>query len=641
MGLLTPISSSLLKFRVDFDVYNNTLTITDIFPSYSSYGGVYADIFSIQDPDGIIFYQNAGWATNDFSSPDLSNSIASKVLSGSGFPLDLVTNFVKLGVYTFTMKNTADGGTTYSTINKTLNVDYVRPSPLITMTANILASTLLIEDGTSYNVLHSGVSITPAKTYLQTLVAPIDPITGSPVVANVTSTALTFSVGPDIYTGTYINNLATTAVYSLELWDGTVWAIIRDTILGQKPETVRADTCMCQYYNCISSLQLQLDTANGVDPVIYTRLRKAKDLINDYMNMYLWAIKCGLSTVYWCNKIKDILVSTVPCDCAQDDDAPVEIIAVIPGGGGGGGTPSTFVYTFGTGTADFPISPGSGDVHEFTDTSSGKIKGDIWQYNGSAWVFEINNTGVTGAKGDPGSSNGSTVILHNSLTSNGTPAGTSNTTLKTYTLPLNTMVNNGDQLKVIASYILATNDRGKEVTLTWNGDTIAQFYTDALLNTSTKNVKLEAEINRINMINQFSLGGAKRFGGFINEPKQVLSTADLSSTVVINACGQNDEGYANDIISNQLCVMLFSMISGSILGVSAFAQGIATLVGGVPQDIAFASTFPSAGYSISFNAYDSLGNPQSVTFDKNFKVVGGFRAESLVDCTMEWVCVLQ
>lgn len=630
------LPSASLKFRVDFNVYSNTLTLSDLLS-----GGTYADIFSLTDPDGVIFYQNTGWAANSFTSPDLSNSLSTKVLSGANFPLDTVTNFVKLGTYTFTMKNTVDGGTSYTTVTKTLNLDYVRPATLITMVADILASTLVITDATNYNVLHSGVSVIPALTYSQILVSPIDPTTGLPVVANVTSTALTFSVGPDIYTGTYINTIATTAIYSLELWDGTVWAIVRDSILGSHPETVRADTCMCQYYNCLISFQAQMDAANGNDSVTYIRLRKAKDLLNDYMNMYLWAIKCGQSTVYWCNKIKDILVSTVPCDCANDDDAPVEIIAVIPGGGGGSGTPSTFKFTFGTGTVGFPVSPGAGDVHKFTDTSGAYTKGDVYQYSGTAWAFEINDTGDKGDKGDAGSSNGSTVILHNSLTSNGTPAGTSNTTLKTYTLPLNTMVNNGDQLKILASYILATNSRGKEVTLTWDGNTVAQFYTDALLNVATQNVKLEAEVNRSNMLSQLVVGGATRFGGFINSPKFTTCSADLSSDIVIDACGQNDEAYASDVLCDQLCVMLFSMISGAIVGASNFAQGISTLVANTPLDIVFLNAFVSAGYTISWNAYDNLGNPQTVTFDSTYKLAAGFRMQSLVNCTVEWTAILQ
>ena len=637
MGLITPIPSTDPRFRVSFDVYNNTLTLTDTYPNYSHYGGVYADIFSLIDPDGIIFWQNPGWALNDFSSPDLSNSIATKVLSGSNFPLDAVTNFVKKGVYTFSMKNTADGGNSYSVVTKQLNLDYTRPSPLIVMTADILASTLDIEDDTDYKVLHNGTSITPILTYNQTLVSPIDPTTGLPVVANVTSTALTFSVGPDIYTGTYQDTIDTSAVYSLELWDGTVWAIVRDTILGSHPETVRADTCMCQYYNCLISFQAQMDAANGTDPVEYARLRKAKDLLNDYMNMYLWAIKCGQSTVYWCNKIKDILKSTVPCDCAEDDDAPVEIIAVIPGGGGSS-TPSTFVYSFGTGTAGFPVTANKYDVHKFTDTSGAYTKGDVYAYTGTTWVFEINDAGAAGKDGTNIYSS-SSVILYNDFIPKGTPSGTGNTILNTYSIPANIMVNNGDQLRITANYELALNDNGKGMELTFNGDTIAEHYTDALINSSTKNVTLQAEVNRKTVAAQTSKGGAIQLGGFINLPISVDSTADLTAPVVINALGQNDIASASDVTCKQLCVVLFSKVNGAPLGVTAFAQGIASLTGGAPATtILFTSAFPSILYSISGLCYDSGGNPQTFTISN--KTVNGFDVAVLVTSTLEWSCVL-
>jgi hypothetical protein len=628
MASIVPTS---LVFRVNFNVYANTITLSDLH----SYGGNYSDIFSVIDPDGVITYQNPGWAANDFSSPDLTQATLTKVIA---CPLDLSTNFAKLGNYTFLMKNSIDGGATYSETSKVLTMDYVRPYPNISLVADTNSSTLKIADNTNYNVLHNGNPIIPSLTFSQILVAPINPVTGLPVVANVTSTQKTFTVGPDIYTRVYVDTIDTAAVYSLETWNNLVWAIVTDTILGSNKEDVKDDTCMCAYYQCIASLQLQMEMAEGKDPLEYTKLRKAMLLLDDYMNLYLWSVKCGKDSAYWCKKIRWILQIHVPCDCAQDDDAP-HIIVPISGGGGGSSTPSTFVYTFGTGSSGFPVSPHAGDIHEFTDTSGVYNKGDIYQYNGTAWVFEMN---TQGEKGDPGAnaSGVSAVNLYSDLTSSGTPAGTDNTTLKTYTLPAPSMVNNGDQLKILASYILAENDNGKAAGITFNGDLVASYYTDALITDLTKYLRLEAEVNRINLISQMTIGGAKRLGGFINEPMQTLDSANLANAVVINATGQNDAVSANDLICNQLSVSLFSMINGAILGSSAIAQGIATLVANTPLDISFASTFPSTNYTISFNAYDNTGNPQSVTFDKNYKLTTGFRAESIVDCQMEWTCIL-
>jgi hypothetical protein len=381
-----------------------------------------------------------------------------------------------------------------------------------------------------------------------------------------------------------------------------------------------------------------MDAANGVDPVEYTRLRKAKDLLNDYMNMYLWAIKCGQSTVYWCNKIKDILKSTVPCDCAEDDDAPVEIIAVIPGGGGGGGgTPSTFKYTFETGTAGFPVSPTALDIHEFTDTSAGYTKCDIYQYSGTTWVFELNTKGDPGAPGATVYSS-SSVILHNDLTSNGTPAGQGNTVLKTYSTPANIMVNNGDRLLIAAEYEMALDDNGKGMELSFNGDTIAEFYTDALINASNKNVRLVGEVNRKTVLTQTTKGGAMQYGGFINLPVSTDSTANLVNPVVINANGQNDVATANDIVCTQLVVTLNSLVSGSPLGVTNFAQGIANLTASVTTTITFPSAFNSAGFSISGLCYDGSNNPQ--TFSISNKTVNGFDVISPVTSVFEWSATL-
>ena len=520
-------------------------------------------------------------------------------------------------------------------------VDYVRPAPDVDLVANVNESTLTVNDDTNYNVLHNGLSIIPSLTYSQILVAPINPLTGQPVVANVTSTQKTFTVGPDIYSRVYVDTIDTSAVYNLETWNSQVWAIITDSILGSNKIDVKDDTCMCAYYNCISSLQVQLDAVNGKDPIEYTKLRKAKDSLNDYMGMYLWAVKCGQNSAYWCNKIKYILQTYTPCDCAEDSDTPHEIIPIF-GSGGSTPTPSTFKYTFGTGDAGFPTSPSAGDVHEFTltDTAGTHIyyKGDIYSYSGTAWVFELNTMGEKGDKGDS-ASGVSAVNLWSSLTQNGTPAGTTNTVLKTYTLPALTMVNNGDILKILGSFIFAQNDNGKSAELTFNGDIVASTYTDALVNANNTYVKLEAEVNRINLLNQMTNGKAVR-GNIIYEPVQTLDTADLSGAVVITANGQNDVANASDVICDGLTIMLFSMINGAILGASSIAQGIATLIANTPLDIAFPGTFPSTNYTISWNAYDSFGNPQTVTFDKNYKLTTGFRAESIVDCQMEWTCIL-
>ena len=121
-------------FRINFDVYNNTLTLTDL-AQYSSFGSGVKGIFTCVDPDGVIFYQNSGFATNNFSSPDINSGTStwSKVLSSGNFPLDTSTNFVKLGGYMFYYKVSLDGGSGYTEVSRSFNMDYVRPYPQISV----------------------------------------------------------------------------------------------------------------------------------------------------------------------------------------------------------------------------------------------------------------------------------------------------------------------------------------------------------------------------------------------------------------------------------------------------------------------------------------------------------------------------
>jgi hypothetical protein len=395
---------------------------------------------------------------------------------------------------------------------------------------------------------------------------------------------------------------------------------------------------MCAYYQCIASLQIQMEQAEKSDPLQYTKLRKAMLLLDDYMNLYLWAVKCGKESAYWCKKIREILMINVPCDCAQDDDAP-HIIVPISGSSGGSPTTSTFVYTFGAGSAGFPVSPHSGDVHQFTSSSGPYVLGDIYQYSGSAWAFEMNVVGPQGPAGT-NASGVSAVNVYSDLSSNGTPAGTTNTVLKTYTFPALTMINNGDMLKILGSFIYAQNQNGKLSQLTWGGNVVASNYSDSLINAANQFVKLEAEVNRINLLNQMVNGKAVR-GNTIYEPVQTDTAVDLSSSVVITANGQNDVANANDVICDGLTVQLFSMINGAILGSSNIAQGIANTTGGSPYRVTFASPFASANYTISINCYDSEGNPQTFTVPSAYKTVNGFEITTLVNAIVEWTAILQ
>jgi len=74
MSTTNQLQGSALRFSVDFDVYSKTLTFTDVLQSYGAYAGA-KGILSLVDPDGLTFYQNTGWATSDFSSPDTDSSV--------------------------------------------------------------------------------------------------------------------------------------------------------------------------------------------------------------------------------------------------------------------------------------------------------------------------------------------------------------------------------------------------------------------------------------------------------------------------------------------------------------------------------------------------------------------------------------
>jgi hypothetical protein len=638
MATTFPVPGSILRYNIDFDVFNKTLTFTDILANYTAFAGG-KGLLSLVDPDGIIFYQNAGWATNNFSSPDTDSGTSTwtKVLSGVNYPVDSNGN-VKLGFYTVNYKVQAgNGGLPPGLSTHRAKLDYIRPLVAVLMEDHVLQSTLVVTDNTSYNILHNALPVIPTITRLMTVKAPINPVTGSPVAADVTTSSKTITIGPDIFTEMYTTLLSTTALYNMELWDTAPFLIVHDTIAGDAYLKIKADTCFCTYYDCVAAVQLQMDGIIGSDPVEYNRLRKAKDKLNDYILLWIQAVSCGQDASRWCTAIKDVLLQTVPCDCAEEEGVPIEIYPIIGGGNSSPSSPSTFRFTFGLGSAGFPGSPHQYDVHEFTDTSGSYTKGDVYQYNGTSWVFQLN---TMGSKGDAGHSVNSTSanVLHNDLSAVATSAGPTVQTLMSYVFPPNTLVNNGDQAKLKAIFQYAKNANGKASFLSWNAGVVASHYTDSTITDATKFVELAAEVNMINAISQLIVGGAKRSGGFINDPVVTNASADLSAAVNILASGQEDASVGGDITCKQLYVELHSQLTGNVVGASYFAQGVEAITGGSTLHIVFASAFGSADYTTGINAYDSSHQPIAWTMSN--KTVNGFDIDSLDSGTIEWSAIL-
>lgn len=614
-----------------------TLTIEDLIQTgYSSYGSVanFAGILSLMDSDGVVFYQNAGWSLTapSFTAPDINGATPTWSKASIPLPLDSDGN-VKLGQYTFNYIATVDGGTNFVLVTKTYNFDYVSPTAVISYDLSCNTSELTSNDDTDYDVTIGGVAVSPATiTYAHTIKEPLGsgytPTPGTVAAASRTvgggGTAAT-----DLWTKTWQTTISTTLLYNLDTWGIYTWIVVSDVVTGSSHIDVECDDCGCDLRQCMNNLFNRWLAAKEGNRKLELDLQSTWLEAVGYWVQYETAIKCGIDASEPCNALKDLLAS-VDCSCTTDSSSSsVRIVAVSGGSGGGGGTPSTFVFTVATTN---PSGGNSGDAWY------NKTTYHMWHNSGGTWIDDGSIQGATGATGTNGTNATSSDVLYSDISDNATPAGTGNTKLKTYALPANTFVNNGDYLFIRALFQLGLNDNGKTLQLCWNGDVIATYFTDALINANTKYVELVGVVHRDTVLAQLNYGGVSRYGGFTDTPYISASTADLTTAISIDVYGQNSVASAADITCKSLTVELHSLMSGTVLGATNFAQGIETLVGTVTSVITFPAAFASTAYTITWNAYDSVGQPIAVTITN--KLVTGFSVTSPNSGSFEWAAIL-
>jgi hypothetical protein len=623
-------------FRITYTLGTTLhLSFTDLIQTgYSSYGTLanVKGICSFKDPDGIVFYQNAGWSLTapSFTAADIDGNVPTWAFGNVDIPLTS-SGLTKPGEYEFKYIVTVDGGNTFVIVTKTYTFDFLSPNVVITYDLSCATSELTSTDETVYDVVSGGVLYSPSSTTrTHTIKEPLG--SGfSPTPGSAATAARTVGGGgtasTDLWTKTWQTTISTVVSYNLATWGAYTWIVVNDTVTGQNHIDVECDDCDCDLRQCMLNLFNRWLSAKNGNKKLEQDLQTTWLEAVGYWVEYTTAKNCGLDTSVSCQKLKDLLAS-VDCSCDPDtSDSSVRIVAISAGTGGV--TPSTFVFWVDT------TNPSGGNPGDIWYNSTTYI---IYQNVANTWVAVGTIQGATGPAGADGANATSASVLFNEITDSATPAGTGNTKLKTYAVPANTMVNNGDYLLIRALFQLGLNDNGKTLQICFNGDVVATHFTDALINASTKYVELVGIVHRKSVIAQLSSGGVSKYGGFTNTPVITAHTATLTANVDVDAYGQNTVASASDIICKQLSVELHSKMGGSVIGASYFDQGIANLVGTVSQTIAFATTFGSTLYTVSINAYDGANQPIAWTVSN--KTVYGFDIISPDTGTAEWSAIL-
>lgn len=258
-------------------------------------------------------------------------------------------------------------------------------APTINITQTVDCIAPLFSQVDETNYTVAGV--TPTKTTTNTLYYPVGSAgDGTPVITfTETLSTVVFYQGPQ--------QSQITSVLTYVFSDGLT---VNDTITGAVHKDVDC-TYYCSISCCVTNQERLMSSYRGVNQKLFDEQHAIFTEVSSYLNLIKLAIECGrgqsTDVSDYMDIIKTITKCTDNCDCGLEDNSRVIGFGSIVGANGTNGTNGT---------------------------------------NGS--------NGTNGADG--------TAILFNSITVD-TPSTGSYSSLKNYTLPANTLVQDGDALEIL------------------------------------------------------------------------------------------------------------------------------------------------------------------------------------------------
>lgn len=393
--MATPIySQSAIRYRLNFNFVDNELSFIDsLQTNYNTlYGFVLADmkgIVKVTDPSGSVIYQNAGWATNSFAAPDITQAGSWTKLLGN-IPIDVYGNHLS-GNYIAEYKITNGVRTDY--VSKAIYFNYTDPEVVINLSANCLTSQLTSADVSTYNVNHNGSVISPSSiSRLHKLIQPDGSgwTWGSPNPAQTTSeTIRTIGGGgtasSDLWTRVWQSSIITDLTYVLEYWDTYPLIEVVSEVSGLDTIDVRCNVLSERLYNAYTAFIGRWTDAVGrtsggikANRVVAERLAtKVIELQAEYQK-FLIARENGDDTTASYNRIIEILSSEAMW--YADDESSQHI---VPLASGIGGTVGVSTFNFGIGTA-IPSGGNAGDKYiQYAVDGSSFI---LWSNQSGTWV---------------------------------------------------------------------------------------------------------------------------------------------------------------------------------------------------------------------------------------------------------------
>lgn len=432
--------SSILRVKKEFNLVNGDLDLTDI-TNFSGSGIIFpntwATLVKIVDPTGAVVYQNTGFDTDVYTSPDFNNATTTL---DDAIPTDVLGNYIT-GTYTIDLKCKVVQGadTIYGSATTTSFVCDCTTVVSIDVDVDYATAVATTTDTTNYGAYFS-------LTRSHTIYPP--PISGLP---NQTTSATT-NVYSNIVTTTWSVQIESTIV-TLKAND----TYITCEVSGSKEFLVEADTlcktlCVLKTYR--ADLFKKFGKVNTVD------MERAWSLAMDEYVLAIQATRCGRpqSEVQgYIDKAYAILGIDPTCDCgcsASDNPTPVVPTSIVNGTDGTDGVTPLFQNT-GTWI-------------------------QVSYDNGSTWTNLFSLASVTGATGATGATGGTGAdgvsLLHNDI-SNSTTSTNALETLKTFAMDAGQLAADGDMIEVYARFVTNAEAGGtfKEVYIYLGGAAILGY----------------------------------------------------------------------------------------------------------------------------------------------------------------------
>jgi hypothetical protein len=641
-----------LRFSLTFKVATKKIRFTDLLSGVyaSSYGltvGNCKGIINVTGSVSGVVYQNVNWVAGTYGTPDIDGNAATWYVEFD--QPDDVDGVIIPQEFTVEYKLSTSailGQTVLAAPEKSYVYGYVSPTVIPSLTHVCRTALISAIDDTSTDYLFG--DIVPVIARIKSVTEPAG-TTRTPA-GHLDSTTLadtawaiggTTSPTTSLWSGVWQLNISTGLTYSVEAWGSYTWIVITDTVTGYKTQNVQCTDCACLLNQCITNFFDYTVGLRDTNPAKYQEYREKSIEILMLWMQFTNAERCGEEYDTFCTEIQDIVKGT-DCFCLQDlTTSPVPIYPIS----------SSTVTQSATFLFDLITSlPGGTPAWDWAflwdnvtvPSASTYLK--LYQNVGGTAFFVMDIKGAAGAAGAAGRDGTGTnqSVLWNDIGNSGTAAGTSETTLKTYTLPSGILENNGEQLEIDTVSTLAANDNGKTVRLYFGGNEIYEYFTDSLIISGDDKLYLGAVVNRTAVAAQYVTSKAER-GNKMYSPKVTTWTENSAAPIIIHLSGQNSTSTANDIVANQLCLRYSGMVSSTPVISADLKFGILSLTAGVQYDYLFATdgwaNFTSTPYTLNLTAVDVNGDTQQVTI-VGTPAVTGFSISTIVNTTVSWSAFL-